>query len=489
MIVKRRSTIKKNKKSKQLKTKKSKQLKNKKPIKRLKKKYTRQIYYAGADSPGDFKWPRMPINSIYLLNVNNDDPRLLDFMENPTTIIEPNITNVNIETPTLVTLERSPNLTHVPYINMPDKVQLTIGDCSSLVSIDYRNLKNITFGRMNISNDMLKQKLHVDALLEDYCCNFRFYHCTFDEDCEIKFISTNRNKILSFTNCIGIPRYPFDSIDTLSIYDCQNVSFPYFNQSNVLTSINIKNNQYINNDARRRLTNYLSNFYNVIFRVVRVDTDLPINRNLSGDGPRDFEVLSTNNGWDPPRPIWGTFVPNSEHCDITMDTLLIDFLNGDATLRDYINENAMDPNTVFLKCNRDYIVLDLTRVQNEINKYGIDNSVIVYECIAVGGLKDSNTILNKPLFKLGEYTGSTRYYTPLNQIQHIINHSEHKFWECYNSGIKINSVVSHSIKSGATRVCGSHCQDGQDGELFHIRKLIVSDEVDEFVSPNNHVNR
>ena len=147
MIVKRRSTIKKNKKSKQLKTKKSKQLKNKKPIKRLKKKYTRQIYYAGADSPGDFKWPRMPINSIYLLNVNNDDPRLLDFMENPTTIIEPNITNVNIETPTLVTLERSPNLTHVPYINMPDKVQLTIGDCSSLVSFDIFIRPNVMFLR------------------------------------------------------------------------------------------------------------------------------------------------------------------------------------------------------------------------------------------------------------------------------------------------------------------------------------------------------
>ena len=46
-----------------------------------------------------------------------------------------------------------------------------------------------------------------------------------------------------------------------------------------------------------------SEFGTKVPQIVRVDTDLPINRNLSGDGPRDFEVLSTNNGWDPPRPI------------------------------------------------------------------------------------------------------------------------------------------------------------------------------------------
>ena len=165
MIVKnnsKRSTIKKNKKSRQLKNKKSKQLKNKKSIKRLKKKYTRQIYYAGADSPSYLKWSEIPpIKFIYLTNVNNDDPRLINFMENPSTIVQPNITNVNnddhlIETPTFITLENSPNLTHIPYINMPDKVNMTIVNCSSLVSIDYRNLKEIMFGRMNISNDMLK---------------------------------------------------------------------------------------------------------------------------------------------------------------------------------------------------------------------------------------------------------------------------------------------------------------------------------------------
>ena len=238
MIVKsnsRRLTIKKNKKTKQLKNKKSKQLKNKKSIKRLKKKYTRQIYYAGADSPSSFEWPEIPvIKYLFLKNVNNDDPRLLNFMENPSTFVY---------------LQNSPNLTRIPYLNILDKVNISILNCSSLVSIDHRNLRKITFGDMNISNDMLKQELHVDALLVDYCCDFSFENCTFDEDCEIIFISTDRHKYVSFSRRTGLPRYPFDSIQRLNIQDCQNVSFPYFNQNNVLTSLTIKNNQYINNEG------------------------------------------------------------------------------------------------------------------------------------------------------------------------------------------------------------------------------------------------
>ena len=132
------------------------------------------------------------------------------------------------------------------------------------------------------------------------------------------------------------------------------------------------------------------------------------------------------------------------------------------------------------------MVLDLTRIQNEINKYGIDNSVIVYECIVAGTLKDDNTILDKPLFKIGEFTSSIRSYAPLNQIQYIIDHPEHKFWESHITNIQVKSVVSHSVKSGATRVGASHCQNGQDGNIFHIKKLIVSDEIDQFVSSNNH---
>ena len=451
---------------------KSKQLKNKKSTKRLKTKYTRQIYHAGADSlDGNDDEPKFSEELLVLDNVKDDDPRLINFMKNP-----------HEE----VSFENSPDLTHIPYLNLKgNKVTFTIINCPSLVSIDYRDTHSVTFWNMNISNNILKQELHVDADPKDYCTSLYFRTCTFDEDCEILFIS-NKNDDLVFNDCTSIPKFRSDRIFNLTIKNCQNVSFPFFNPNNVLKMIIIQNNEYMNNDVKTQFIDFLSNLYDS----VKITTDLPItnSRYIENGGPRDFETLSVNNGWDPPEPTWGNFLPTTVQCDITMDTLITDYLNGDMILRDYINENTMDPNTVFLKCNREYIVFDLTRIQNEINKHGIDNSVIVYECILAGTMRESNTILDKPLFKIGEFTSSIRSYAPLNQIQYIIDHPEHKFWESHVTNIQVKSVVSHSVESGATRVGASHCQGGQDGNIFHIRKLIVSDEIDQFVSSNNHRN-
>ena len=392
--------------------------------------------------------------TLILDNVTNDDPRIVNFMDNPSSYVE---------------FRNSPRLTRIPYFNKGGihKVEMHISYCDSLESISHRGIDSIIMHFISITTELMVSDYHKD------CKILFFYSCIFEPDCKI----TPHITSIYFDNCINIPRmlnYPF--IEHIGIENCANVNFPILNPDlSLLRVLVVIYNEYINNDVKDQ-------FINLVNTQIMLGTD--VRSDLYG-GPTDFETLSHNNGWVPPPPTWGNYVPRTNQCDITMDTLIVDYIHGEMTLRDYIDENTMDPNIVFLKCNRDYIVFDLTRIQNDINKYGIDNSVIAYECMSNDNkYGDDSTIVDKPFFKLGEVTSSTRSYTPLNQIEHIINHPEHKFWECYHTGIKMASVVSHSIKSGSTVVNGSHCQSGQEGVQFHVRKLIVSDEVDIFVSEN-----
>ena len=444
-----------------------------KTMKRLKKKKTREMYHGGEDDPDDVD--EFSEDPLILDNVTNDDPRILHF------------TTRRYDE---IIFQNSPELTHIPYLKEDDgdgvQIKMTVSNCPSLVSVSYRDVYMIDFGEMNITTDILRQSMDPDSHNDDYCRTYRFTNCTFDVDCELKFLSmsTSKSHIVQFEDCVGMPHILSYRLNYFTIKNCRNVSFPFSSPTNIFFHITIDGNQYTNDGAKNQFIHLLNGLYDHI----HITTDLPIStsRMIQNGGPRDFETLSRNNGWVPPPSTWGNYVPRSVPCDISLDTMIVDYLDGDKVLRDY---TTMDPNTVFLKCNRDYLVFDLTRIQESINKEGIDNSVIVYECMADDGrYGDDRTLVDKPFFKIGEFTCSTRSYTPLNQIEHIINHPEHKFWESYDTGIVVTSVVSHSVKSGSTRVCGSHCQPGQGGRQFHIRKLLVSDEVDNLISPNNNSN-
>ena len=458
------------KKSRRLRKKKVKK-RTKKTIKRSKKNKTRRIYYAGDNEAS------LSPDELHLVDVTDNDNRIVHFMRNPCTN---------------VFFEHSPELTQIPFFYQGrHKISLHIMNCNSLVSISYRGINTIEFTYMNITSDMLRQTMEINSSVDDYCVKYNFYYCTFDTDC--LFHPLSNNITIHFFQCTNIPQISTLLLSVLLLRNCKKVTFPILNTNQNLTSISVRNNEYINNDVEEEFINFIKiqRMHNVI-----IDTDLsiddelilpllsPMDIDIPDDGPIDFEVYSVNNGWIPPPPIWGNYVPTIEQCDITMDTELVDYISGNKTLRNYMNENIMTPSTVFLKCNRDYIVLDLNEIQNEINKYGIDNSVLVYECRSAsdaGTYISSNVIENKPYFKLGVITSSTRSYIPLNQIEYIIEHSEHKFWESYRTNLEMISVVSHSIKSGATLVGGSHCQFGQNGRQYHIKKLIVSDEIDNFV--------
>ena len=464
----------KNKKSRRSKRKRCRLSKNKrckqlrKTMKRLKKRKTREIYRGGEDDADDVD--EFSEDPLILDNVTNDDPRIHNF------------TTKRYDE---IYFQNSPELTHIPYLKEEGgvKIKMTVSNCPSLVSISYRDINMIDFSDMNITTDILRQSVDPDSHKDDYCRTYRFTNCTFDVDCELRFVSMSAPKshIIQIEDCVGTPHIFSRRLNYFTIKNCRNVKFPFSDPPNIFFHITIEGNQYTNDGVKNQFIHLLNGLYDHI----RIYTNLPIStsRLIENGGPRDFETLSRNNGWVPPPPTWENYVPRSIQCDISLDTMIVDYLDGDKVLRDY---TTMDANTVFLKCNRDYLVFDLTRIQASINKEGIDNSVIVYECMADDGrYGDDRTLVDKPFFKIGEFTCSTRSYTPLNQIEHIISHPEHKFWESYDTGIVMTSVVSHSVKSGSTSVCGSHCQPGQGGRQFHIRKLIVSDEVANLISPKN----
>ena len=407
---------------------------------------------------------------LVLENVVNDDARLLNFHKHPHNSIL--ITN-------------SPSLTHIPFLGIEGrigKITLTINSCPALQSISYLHLYLVQFIKMKITHDVIKQKFFKNTLVTDYCVNYRFRECTFESGCAIYYLSSFPNSIV-FNFCIhGIPQFSTMFLSRLSILYCKKVHFPNLNWPNNCTYIHVNKNEYINYSVKKRFSKFMEDMFEDRPLTVFVSSDIELdeeNERIESIEPVDFDIYSRYNNWKPPNPTWGSYIPEIVPSNITLDTLLYDFIEGDISLRNYLDANPInDEDIIFFKMNSDYFITDLNRLQVEIGKLGMDNSTIVYECKeANGSCNENNVIFDKPYFKLADITGTNRIYVPLNEIEYMIAHPTCKFWEGYTSTVKLISVVSLAIISGKTRVGGSHCQLEQGGYIFHLRKLSVSEKL------------
>ena len=408
-----------------------------------------------------------------LENAVNDDPRFFS-------------TDTNLSHHVVV--RNSPTLTHIPFLStrIDNRVIFfTVEKCNALLSISYASIYGFRFVDMHITNDMMKQKLLKNTSTLDYCVNYYFENCTFESGSSIYFLSKYLN-ILHFYSCMeGLPQFSTMWLSHLVISHCKKVHFPNLNWPNNCKHIHLQGNEYINNYTKRQFITFFLDMYEHGLVITDLDESDEYADEVGDTILVDFDVDSRYNGWEPPSSSWRHHRPESVTSNLTLDTLLYDFIEGEISLRNYLEVNPILEDIIFLKMNSDYFITDLNRLQIEIGKLGMDNSTIVYECReANGSCSNTNAIFDKPYFKLADITGSNGIYVPLRQLEYMMLTQDCKFWECYDSRLgSIASVISLSVKSGRSPVSGSHCQPGQGGSIFYLRKLIVSQEVGRAISP------
>lgn len=451
-----------------------------KTIKRSKKRITRRIYYAG----NNYMTPLLLDDSdsqtytTTMQNVLDNDKRIFDCMSSYPDII----------------IEDSPMLTTLPFFKKPTDYEFSviIDNCNQLEWMIYNSINKICFQNMYIRKNLLSYRNITGTDKKRDCKNFTFINCTFESGCIMNCITTVGFTSLDLISCNGIPNFASTYLNSLKIRNCKKVHFPELIWPNNIFNINIKRNEYVNDGVKQE-------FYLAIQHIIHhqslnphqhfeISSDIVNNRMVD-----EFDKFSIYNAWLPPSSAWSPFIPKRVKSDITPNTIIDDFINGQISLQNYIYESdgqRLGENIIFFKMNSDYFVIDLDRIRIEIDKFGMENKVIVYECrLANNDYSDakSNTVNNKPFFKLAAISYINGIYIPLNQIQHIIQNNDCKFWECYDSGLdEMKSLVSHAVKSGHHKVGGLHCQGKQTGKIFYLRMSTVSRQVGNLISPNYH---
>jgi uncharacterized protein YjbI with pentapeptide repeats len=148
-----------------------------------------------------------------------------------------------------------------------------------------------------------------------------------------------------------------------------------------------------------------------------------------------------------------------------------DVIEGDIPLRDILGN---DDRVAFRYAGLFYAV-SRERLLELANRLSPHNA-IVYPCLALDSLAADNLAKRRPMVKLGA-TGIPMNYTyvPVNQVLHVANDLEHHLYDLENTGETLVSVVSRSVlKSYTHMVSGSHCQEGQGGPVYRLKRVAVT---------------
>jgi surface protein len=173
-------------------------------------------------------------------------------------------------------------------------------------------------------------------------------------------------------------------------------------------------------------------------------------------------------------------LPRLEEMTIPSSTEVIDVVYGDINFAYYVNmsnettdeipEMDRSDNIVFY-VNNSFQGVQKSRLRELIeNRTG--DSGLYYECRKPDSMNPDNIIKNNPLFYL-QKVSSISYFVPANEILTILD-SNDKLYTLHNKMHDLASVVSQSIydrhRLGDTQsgISASHCQTGQEGELYSL---------------------
>lgn len=154
-----------------------------------------------------------------------------------------------------------------------------------------------------------------------------------------------------------------------------------------------------------------------------------------------------------------------------------DIIDGEVLLIKQLKENN---DTIAFYFQRHYYIAtreNIIRMISDTTNSDKENNSIVYECIKTDTLRPQNILLVNPLVKiasLGIFTNGA--YISSSELSMIINDKrsdiKYRMYEIIDTGKVLKSVVSYQVLNHLTSHVGaSHCQAGQGGRVYKIRKI------------------
>ena len=190
---------------------------------------------------------------------------------------------------------------------------------------------------------------------------------------------------------------------------------------------------------------------------------------------------------------------------IPLNQIATDIIEGEVEMTEFLTENT---NSVVFFFQNNYYLVDKNELSKTIKTHSRtdkeDNS-IVYKCKIVDTMNPEKIVLNKPLVKLGSVGIPVNYsYIPIQYIKNVVDNTSKKvkdrMYEIVKTTETVKTVVSYQvlhniIRQGEDRntlyVGASHCQKGQGGELYKLRKIknagrMVSDVIKRVATIKNN---
>lgn len=163
--------------------------------------------------------------------------------------------------------------------------------------------------------------------------------------------------------------------------------------------------------------------------------------------------------------------------DVPVGQTAYEVIDGEVSLMEHLKENR---DTIAFIFQQNYYIStreNITRMISDTTYSEKGNNSIVYECIKTDWLRPGNVIEENPLVKIaslgvainGAYIQSSQLSMILSDKRYDI---KYRIYEIIDTGKVLKSVVSYQVLNNMTSYVGaSHCQAGQGGRVYHLRKI------------------
>lgn len=174
---------------------------------------------------------------------------------------------------------------------------------------------------------------------------------------------------------------------------------------------------------------------------------------------------------------------------ISEEQTAFELFDGEVPLQGYLTRN---PETIAFFFQNNYYIATRENLITMISVATVDNmsdNSIVFECKIANTMREDNIVFDNPLLKIASIGIATnKTYLPLTEMLLILADErkdiKYRIYELVPTEKDIQSVVSFQILLEMTdHASASHCQSGQGGKMYKIRKMRnVSDILSNFVS-------
>lgn len=144
-----------------------------------------------------------------------------------------------------------------------------------------------------------------------------------------------------------------------------------------------------------------------------------------------------------------------------------DVVEGDVPMTDIL---ASTDRIALRYINDDYVV-DRARLLQMCNARDPHNA-IVYPCLNLDSMSPENVVKTRPLMKIGAMGLPLNYAYMETKPLKMAARGTHKLYEISETPETVTSVVSRPVlKHHVSMVSGSHCQAGQGGKIYQLKRV------------------